>query len=64
MTVETLLLKSTNLSDSPVHIALSFVQTLLELDSRKRLHINKVFLQPWLQVVKKMHLVDFLFFRS
>ena len=31
-------------------LALSFVQTLLELDSRKRLLINKVFLQPWLQV--------------
>jgi hypothetical protein len=31
-------------------IALSFVQTLLELDSKKRLLINKVFLQPWLQV--------------
>ena len=31
-------------------IALSFLQTLLELDSRKRLQINRVFLQPWLQV--------------
>lgn len=31
-------------------IALSFLQTLLELDSKKRLLINKVFLQPWLQV--------------
>jgi hypothetical protein len=29
---------------------LSFLQTLLELDSKKRLLINKVFLQPWLQV--------------
>jgi hypothetical protein len=33
-----------------IFIALSFLQTLLELDSRRRLHINKVFLQPWLQV--------------
>ena len=31
-------------------LALSFLQSLLELDSKKRLLINKVFLQPWLQV--------------
>ncbi|CAF3441433.1 unnamed protein product [Rotaria sp. Silwood1] len=29
--------------------ALRFLESLLALDSRKRLHINKVFLQPWLQ---------------
>ncbi|CAF3993640.1 unnamed protein product, partial [Rotaria sordida] len=31
------------------HEALHFLESLLALDSRKRLHINKVFLQPWLQ---------------
>ncbi|CAF3987019.1 unnamed protein product [Rotaria magnacalcarata] len=29
--------------------ALHFLERLLELDSKKRLHTNKVFLQPWLQ---------------
>ena len=31
-------------------LALHFLQSLLELESKRRLLINKVFLQPWLQV--------------
>jgi hypothetical protein len=31
-------------------LALNFIQSLLELERKKRLVINKVFLQSWLQV--------------
>ena len=39
--------------------ALSFVQSLLELESKRRLLINKVFLQPWLQVLSDGGLAPF-----
>jgi hypothetical protein len=31
-------------------LALNFIQSLLEIERKKRLVINKVFLQSWLQV--------------
>ena len=35
--------------------ALSFLLNLFELKRRKRLVINKVFFQPWLQVEEFLH---------
>lgn len=57
-TSRTVRVRSKQSCERLVCLALSFLESLLALDSRRRLLINKVFLQPWLQVRRSCPALD------